>query len=82
MTAALQAVTARIVRMQAGNRGDWKALGAGLFELRLDTGPGNRVYCGQDGAVLVLLLCAGDKRTQSKDVEHACDYWKDYQGRR
>ena len=34
------------------------------------------------GAVLVLLLCAGDKRTQSKDVEHACDYWKDYQARR
>ncbi|MHB1895116.1 MAG: type II toxin-antitoxin system RelE/ParE family toxin [Metallibacterium sp.] len=70
---ALQAIMARIVRMQAGNRGDWKALG---------TGPGYRVYCGQDGAALVLLLCAGDKRTQTKDIEHARDYWKDYQGRR
>ena len=79
---ALQAILARIVRMQAGNRGDWKALGAGLFELRIDTGPGYRVYCGQDDAALVLLLCAGDKRTQSKDIEHARDYWKDYQGRR
>ncbi|EQD73070.1 Addiction module killer protein, partial [mine drainage metagenome] len=47
---ALQAIMARIVRMQAGNRGDWKTLGAGLFELRIDTGPGYRVYCGQDGA--------------------------------
>ena len=79
---ALQAILARIVRMQAGNRGDWKALGAGLFELRIDTGPGYRVYCGQDGAVLVLLLSAGDKRTQAKDIEHARDYWKDYQARR
>ncbi len=59
-----------------------KALGAGLFELRIDTGPGYRVYCGQDGATLVLLLCAGDKRTQTKDIEHARDYWQDYQGRR
>ena len=50
---ALQAILARIVRVQAGNRGDWKALGAGLFELRIDTGPGYRVYCGQDGATLV-----------------------------
>lgn len=79
---ALQAVTARIVRMQAGNRGDWKALGAGLFELRIDTGLGYRVYCGQDGTALVLLLCAGNKRTQSKDIEHARDYWQDYQARR
>ncbi len=79
---ALQAIAARIVRMQAGNRGDWKALGAGLFELRIDSGPGYRVYCGQDGAVLVLLLCAGDKRTQAKDIEHARDYWQDYRARR
>jgi len=79
---ALQTIAASIVRMQAGNRGDRKALGAGLFELRIDAGPGYRVYCGQDGAVLVLLLCAGDKRTQAKDIEHARDYWQDYQARR
>ena len=79
---ALQVILARIVRVQAGNRGDWKALGAGLFELRIDTGPGYRVYCGQDGTALVLLLCAGNKRTQSKDIEHARDYWQDYQARR
>lgn len=79
---AKRAIVARITRMQAGNRGDWKALGAGVFELRIDTGPGYRVYCGQDGATLVLLLCAGDKRTQTKDIDHARDYWKDYQARR
>ena len=79
---ANQTIAARILRMQAGNRGDWKAVGAGAFELRIDVGPGYRVYCGQDGATLVLLLCAGDKRTQTKDIEHACDYWKDYQARR
>lgn len=79
---ANQAITARILRMQAGNRGDWKNVGAGVFELRVDVGPGYRVYCGQDGATLVLLLCAGDKRTQTRDIEHARDYWKDYQVRR
>ena len=78
---AKRAIVARITRMQAGNRGDWKALGAGVFELRIDAGPGYRVYCGQDGATLVLLLCAGDKRTQTKDIDHARDYWKDYQAR-
>ena len=79
---ANQTIAARILRMQAGNRGDWKAVGAGVFELRIDTGPGYRVYCGQDGATLVLLLCAGDKRTQTKDIDHARDYWQDYQARR
>lgn len=79
---AVQAIAARLVRMQAGNRGDWKALGAGVFELRMNVGPGYRVYCGQDVATLVLLLCAGNKRTQSKDIDHARDYWKDYQSRR
>jgi putative addiction module killer protein len=79
---AKQAIVARMVRLQSGLRGDWKAVGAGVFELRIDTGPGYRVYCGQDGATLVLLLCAGDKRSQSKDIEHAHDYWNDYQTRR
>lgn len=77
-----RAILARIARMQAGNRGDWKALGAGLFELRLSTGPGYRLYCGHDGNTLILLLCAGSKRTQTRDIEHARDYWKDYQTRR
>ncbi|MEC9359826.1 MAG: type II toxin-antitoxin system RelE/ParE family toxin [Pseudomonadota bacterium] len=79
---ARQRVTARIVRMQAGNRGDWKPVGAGVFELRIGHGPGYRVYCGQDGETLVLLLCGGDKRTQAQDIKNAHDYWNDYQARR
>lgn len=79
---ANQAIAARVTRLQAGNRGDWKAVRAGVFELRIDVGPGYRVYCGQDGETLVLLLCAGNKRTQTRDIDRACDYWKDYQARR
>lgn len=75
-------IMARIVRMKAGNRGDWKAVGEGVFELRIDAGPGYRIYCGQDGQTLVLLLCAGDKRTQPKDIQRAHDYWTDYLSRR
>jgi putative addiction module killer protein len=77
-----RAVLARITRLQDGNWGDCKALGAGLFELRIHTGPGYRLYCGADGDTLVMLLCAGSKRTQSKDIENARRYWKDYQIRR
>ena len=79
---ANQAIAARITRLQAGNRGDWKQVDTGIFELRIDTGPGYRVYYGQDGPTLVLLLCAGDKRTQKKDIERAGEYWQDYQARR
>ena len=75
-------IVTRIDRLQAGLRGDWKTVGAGVFELRIDSGPGYRVYCGQDGATLVLLLCAGDKRSQSEDIETAHAYWKEYKTRR
>jgi putative addiction module killer protein len=74
-------IAGRIDRMQVGPRGDWKAVGRGVFELRIDHGPGYRVYCGQDGSPLVLLLCDGDKRTQKRDIEVAHGYWQDYQTR-
>jgi putative addiction module killer protein len=74
-------IVARIDRLQAGLRGDWKPVGVGVFELRIDHGPGYRVYCGQDGATLVLLLCGGDKQTQKRDIEVAHGYWQDYQKR-
>ena len=53
-----------------------------LSESSTKVGPGYRVYCGQDGATLVLLLCAGDKRTQTRDIRRAYEYWKDYKARR
>lgn len=74
-------IVARIDRMQAGLRGDWKPVGHGVYELRVDCGPGYRVYCAQDGNTLVLLLCGGDKRTQQRDIEVAHGYWQDFQER-
>ena len=74
-------IVARLDRLQAGLRGDWKAVGHGVFELRVDRGPGYRVYCGQDGETLVLLLCGGDKRTQRQDIEAAHECWQDYKNR-
>lgn len=75
-------IAARIERLGKGLPGDWKSVGGGVFELRIDTGPGYRVYYAQHGKVLILLLCGGDKRTQTKDIERAHEYWKDYQARR
>jgi putative addiction module killer protein len=75
-------ILARIDRLRLGLRGDWKAVGSGVFELRVDSGPGYRVYCGQYGTTLVLLLCAGSKRTQQRDIEQAHENWKDYKARR
>jgi putative addiction module killer protein len=74
-------IAARIDRMAAGLRGDWKSVGGGVFELRVDYGPGYRVYCGQVGTTLVLLLLGGDKRTQQQDIEAAHGYWQDYKTR-
>lgn len=74
-------IIARLDRLQAGLFGDWKSVGGGVSELRIDHGPGYRVYYGQEGATLVLLLCGGDKDTQTKDIEKAHGYWKDYKAR-
>jgi putative addiction module killer protein len=52
-----------------------------VYELRIDYGPGYRVYYGQEGDALTLLLCGGDKRSQRKDIERAHAYWKDYKTR-
>jgi putative addiction module killer protein len=53
----------------------------GLYELRIDFGPGYRVYYGMLGRTCVLLLCGGDKGKQSADIERARTYWNDYQER-
>jgi putative addiction module killer protein len=64
-------IPARIERIKLGNPGDCKSLGGGLMELRVDFGPGYRVYFVHQGATIVLLLCAGDKRTQQRDIKRA-----------
>lgn len=74
-------IAVRINRLAAGNLGDSKALGQGLYELRIDWGPGYRVYYAMLGRACVLLLCGGDKRTQSSDIERALRYLRDYKER-
>jgi putative addiction module killer protein len=75
-------IVARVDRLSVGLLGDWKSVGDGVYELRIDYGPGYRVYYGQDGDILILLLSGGDKRTQRKDIEKAHGYWKDYNARK
>ena len=65
-------------RLEAGNFGAAKALRAGVSELRLDFGPGYRVYFGRDGKTLVILLGGGDKRRQSADIAAALERWERY----
>ena len=70
----------RIRRLGLGNAGDVKPIGEGLSEMRIDYGPGYRVYYMQHGAVLIVVLCGGDKRTQQKDIIKArllAAEWKD-----
>lgn len=67
---AIEKVRVRIARLRGGHFGDVKFFGA-IGELRIDYGPGYRVYIAQRGLELVLLLCGGDKSTQSRDIERA-----------
>ena len=75
------AILRRIERVRLGNFGDHKFCRDGVWELRIDTGPGYRVYYAQAGQTLVLLLCCGDKRTQFVDIERAAEYWHDWERR-
>jgi putative addiction module killer protein len=74
-------IASRINRLAAGNFGDCKSLRQGLYELRIDWGPGYRVYYAMLGKVRVLLLCGGDKRKQSRDIERALQFLNDFRGR-
>lgn len=64
-------IAARIRRLEHGNLGDCRSLGSGLVEMRIDYGPGYRVYFVRRGRVVVVLLCGGDKGTQRQDIEKA-----------
>jgi len=74
-------IASRINRLAAGNFGDCRPLRQGLSELRINWGPGYRVYYAMLGRVCVLLLCGGGKRKQSSDIERALEYLKDYKER-
>ena len=64
-------ILTRLKRLALGNPGDIKPVGEGLSEMRIDYGPGYRIYCKDTGKEIVILLCGGDKRTQSRDIEQA-----------
>ena len=68
---AAERIAQRIVRLQSGLLGDAKPVGGGVSELRIDYGPGYRVYFMQRGRVLIILLCGGDKATQRRDIARA-----------
>jgi putative addiction module killer protein len=79
---AKQKVQVRIDRVQAGNFGDARSVGAGVMELRINYGPGYRVYFARDGNTVVLLLCGGDKSTQDEDIQTSKTFWEDFQQRK
>jgi putative addiction module killer protein len=77
---------ARIVvvldRLERGNFSTAKGIGTGVFELRLDFGPGYRIYFGKDGETLVILLGGGTKKRQQNDIAAAHALWQEYKGRK
>lgn len=72
------AIELRLDRLEMGNFGQIRSLGGGLYEMKIDIGPGYRIYFSKIGQLIVLLLCAGDKRSQHRDIIKAQEYLKDY----
>jgi putative addiction module killer protein len=75
-------VTTAIGRLELGNFSNVKGVGAGVFEYRIDFGPGHRVYFGRDGEALVILLGGGTKKRQDRDIATAQERWADYKKRK
>jgi putative addiction module killer protein len=75
-------ITVGLTRLGLGNTSNVKGVGAGVFELRIDFGPGYRVYFGKDGNEIVILLGGGTKKRQRRDIEAAYAHWRDYKDRK
>ena len=75
-------ILARLERLEVGNFGDAKFLRDGVHEIRIDWGPGYRVYYGRDGRTVIVLLCGGDKRKQGADIKRAVELWQEYASRK
>lgn len=71
----------RLRQVQAGNFGDCEPVGEGVIELRVHVGAGYRVYCGRHGKTVVLLLCGGDKGSQTADIKRAKELWSEWKRR-
>ncbi len=74
-------IRARLACVRLGNMGDAHTVGEGVWELRIDYGPGYRVYYARSGTATLLLLCGGDKSTQERDIRQAQASWSEYQQR-
>ena len=74
-------VTVALTRMERGNLSNAKGVGGGVQEYRMDWGPGYRLYFGQDGDTLIILLCGGTKRRQQDDIAEAQAHWAEYKRR-
>jgi putative addiction module killer protein len=81
-TQAFAKVTAALTRIGEGNFSQVKGVGGGVFERKIDFGPGYRVYFGKDGDTIVILLAGGTKKRQDRDIETARERWKDYKRRK
>ena len=75
-------VTIALARIGQGLLTNVKSVGAGVQELRIDSGPGYRIYFGREGAALVILLAGGTKKRQGADIENAKAHWRDYRKRK
>ena len=75
-------VTANLVRMASGNFSNSKSISGGVYESRIDFGPGYRVYFGKDGKKIIILLGGGTKKKQSVDIQKAHELWKQYKKRK
>jgi putative addiction module killer protein len=80
--ATIARIIAAVLRVQSGNFSAAKPVGAGVSELRLDFGPGYRVYFGRDGERLVILLAGGTKKRQQADIDAAKRLWAEYKRRK
>lgn len=74
-------VEVRVDRLERGLFGDAEPCGEGVWELRIDWGPGYRIYYARAGEQIILVLLGGDKRKQQADIDRAKEYWRDYQQR-
>lgn len=75
-------ITTAVRRLELGNFSNVKSVGAGVFEYRVDFGPGYRIYFGKDGDTLVILLGGGTKKAQDRDIAAAHARWQDYKKRK
>jgi len=75
-------IRVRLDRLQLGNPGDVKPVGQGVHELRINHGPGYRIYFANDGGLIIVLLAGGTKKNQTRDIRRAYAFWRDYQRRK